>query len=108
MAWNSFLDELVLKEKTVRQMKKLLSSIVPLAIVLALGCSKKDNDPGPLGCGNNATKFTETLTTYASNPTKANCEAYKKAVVGYIKSCGALYTAVTKKDLEEFLAEPCD
>ena len=89
-------------------MKKLLSSIVPLAIVLALGCSKKDNAPGPLDCGNNATKFSDTLKAFGANPTKANCEAYKIAVRDYIKSCGALYTAVTKKDLEEFLAEPCD
>ena len=89
-------------------MKKLLSSIVPLAIVLALGCSKKDDAPGPLNCASNATKFSETLSAYAANPTKANCEAYKKAVTGYIKSCAALYTAVTTKDLEEFLAEPCD
>ncbi len=89
-------------------MKKLLKFLVPLAIVLTVGCSKnKDTDPSPQTCGNNVTKFSETLTAYTSNPTKANCQAYKNAVRDYVKSCPTLYTAADKKDLEEFLAEPC-
>lgn len=88
-------------------MKKLLKPLVPLAIVLTVGCSKKDTAPSPMNFANTATKFSDTLTAYAANPTKAGCEAYKNAVRDYIKSCATLYTAVDKKDLEEFLAEPC-
>ncbi|WP_373514447.1 hypothetical protein [Persicitalea sp.] len=88
-------------------MKKTFKFLVPLAIALMVGCSKKDTAPSPMNCANSATKFSDALTAYAANPTKAGCEAYKKTVRDYIKSCAALYTAVDKKDLEEFLAEPC-
>lgn len=78
-----------------------------LSIALVMGCSKKDTAPTPQNCANNATKVSEAASTYASNPTKAGCEAYKIAVRDFFKSCQSFYTGVQKKDLEEFLAEPC-
>ncbi len=88
-------------------MKTILKSLVPLAIALLVGCSKKDTAPSPMNCANNTTRFTETLTAYAANPTEANCKAYKKAITDYVKSCGGLFTAEDKKEWDEFLAEPC-
>lgn len=93
-------------------MKKSAQSILMfsayLSIALVMGCSKKDTAPTPQNCATNATKVTEVASAYATNPTKAGCEAYKVAVRDFYKSCQSFYTGTQKKDLDEFLAEPCD
>lgn len=93
-------------------MKKPIQSILMfsayLSIALVMGCSKKDTAPTPQNCVNNSTKVNEAAMAYANNPTKAGCEAYKVSVRDFFKSCQSFYTGVQKKDLEEFLAEPCD
>lgn len=92
-------------------MKKSVQSILMfsayLSIALVMGCSKKDTAPTPQNCTANAQKLSDATVAYASNPTKAGCEAYKVAVRDFFKSCQSFYTGVQKKDLEEFLAEPC-
>ncbi len=88
-------------------MKKNFKSIVPLAIVLVLGCSKNDNSPSPQNCAENSQKVVDAVTVYASNPIKANCEAYKNTLRDFFKSCPTYYTGASKKAYEDFLAEPC-
>lgn len=88
-------------------MKKLLKSLVPLAIVLTVGCSKKDTAPSAQNCANNSQKEIDAAGVYGGNPTKANCEAYQNTVRDFYKSCQTFYTGASKKDLDEFLAEPC-
>lgn len=92
-------------------MKKLVQSIslfsAYLCLVVVMGCSKKDTAPTPQNCSDNATKVTAAATAYGTNPTKANCEAYKIAVRDFYKSCQAFYTGAQKEALDEFLAEPC-
>ncbi|CAG5016676.1 hypothetical protein DYBT9275_05606 [Dyadobacter sp. CECT 9275] len=91
-------------------MKKLLKSTVPLVAMLGLffltNC-KKDSVLNPQNCSNSAEKASTAATNYGTNPTKANCEAYKNAVKDLFKSCPTYYTGATKDALDEFLAEPC-
>ena len=95
-------------------MKKFLkSSVVSLSIIclfLATNCKKKaDILPGVgLGCATNAEKLSTALNAYLTNPTKANCEKYKDELRAFFKGCPSFYTGVTKKELEDALAEPCD
>ncbi len=58
-----------------------------LAIAALLGCSKKDTAPSPQNCSNNSQKVLDAGMAYGTNPTKANCEAYKRTVQGFYKSC---------------------
>lgn len=88
-------------------MKKILKVTVPVALALVLGCSKKDTAPSPQNCANNSQKVIDAATVYGSNAIKANCEAYKNTVRDFYKSCQTFYTGASKKDLDEFLAEPC-
>ncbi|WP_146202247.1 hypothetical protein [Dyadobacter jejuensis] len=72
-------------------------------------CKKDSAGPlNPLNCSTNAEKVTAAVTTFSQNPTNANCEKYKEAVRDFYKSCSTFYTGATKKDLDDFLAEPCD
>lgn len=93
----------------VTQMKKLLKSLVPLGLVLTIGCSKKEKEPEPepLSCIEGGRQFSNAVTDYAVTPNKANCEAYKKAARVYSISCADILTADEKKELEETRAEPC-
>ena len=85
----------------------LASWVVFLSLVLLTGCIRK-TVISPLGCVGNAEKVTESAAKYVNDPSKANCEAYKKTIVDFFKSCPTFYTGVTKKDLDDFVAEPCD
>ncbi|GHB81082.1 hypothetical protein [Persicitalea jodogahamensis] len=88
-------------------MKKLLKTITPLAITLVLGCSKDGTSPSPQNCVDNSQKVTDAVTVYATNPNKANCEAYKNTVRDFFKSCPTYFTGASKQAYEDFLAEPC-
>lgn len=77
------------------------------AIAFLLGCSKKDTAPSPQNCSENSQKVINAGTAYGTNPTKSNCEAYKRTVQDFYKSCANFYNVADKKDLDEFLAEPC-
>ncbi|MBU1822667.1 MAG: hypothetical protein KKG00_14310 [Bacteroidetes bacterium] len=92
-------------------MKKALKSTILLSayvcMALLFNCSKKDTSPSPQNCANNATKVSEAASTYASNQTKANCEAYKNSLRDFFRSCSTFYPAAQKQALDEFLAEPC-
>lgn len=78
-----------------------------LAIAALLGCSKKDTAPSPQNCSENSQKVIDAGMAYGTNPTKANCETYKRTVQDFYKSCATFYNSADKKDLDEFLAEPC-
>ncbi len=76
-----------------------------LGIILLSSCGK--DKASPMNCASNAEKVGDVATTYAQNPTKANCEAYKSAVRDFYKSCANFYTGASKQAMDEFLAEPC-
>ena len=88
-------------------MKTLISSVFYFALVFGMSCKGKDR-VDPLNCGANAQKVTDAALAYAQNPGKAACEAYKKEVIAFIKSCPTFYTGVHKQELEDFANEPCD
>ncbi len=90
-------------------MKKAIILSVGLAILLSGGCRKNPLNPlNAAACASNAQKVSDAALKFSSSPTNANCEAYKKEIVAFVKSCPAYYTAVEKKELEEFAKEPCD
>ncbi|TDB64579.1 hypothetical protein [Arundinibacter roseus] len=93
-------------------MKKLFKKTTVLlaftGLVTFSNCGKKDTDPSPENCGMNAEKVLEAANTFGTNPSKTTCEAYKKTLEAFYKSCPTFYTGVTKQQFDEFLAEPCD
>jgi len=92
-------------------MKKIAIVSTCFSLLFFAGC-KKSSPLDPLGamgdCANNATKVIEAAERFATNQTNANCEAYKKAIVTYIKSCPEHYTQVDKEELDEFANMECD
>jgi hypothetical protein len=89
--------------KTVRQVG--LAGLY-IGLIVVASCSKA-KIANPLNCSNDAERVSASATTYAQSPTKANCEAYKKTVSDFYKSCSSFYTGASKKALDDFLAEPC-
>ena len=73
---------------------------------LVSGCKGK-SPLNPLGCVNNAEKVSESAVRFSQNPTKSNCEAYKRELLAFIKSCPTYYGAVEKEELEELANSPC-
>lgn len=88
-------------------MKSLITSVFYAGLILGMSCKGK-GPVNPLNCGANAEKVTAAAQAYANNSTVANCEAYKKEVIAFIKSCPTFYTGVTKQQMEEFANEPCN
>ena len=89
-------------------MKKIIKSVILLALVLMVGCNKKDEtDPNPQNCAVSAGKVSEAAALYGSKLDKASCENYKKAVRDYVNSCSLVFSAADKKSLDDALAEPC-
>lgn len=89
-------------------MKNILYAAVCAGLLIVVSGCKGRTPLNPLGCATNAEKFVEVANRFAQNPTKANCEAYKKEIVAFIKSCPTYYGAVEKKDLEDFANQPCE
>lgn len=56
-------------------------------VLLGGSCKKSEADPTPDVCSaldQRASAISTAATTYSTNPSKANCDAYKKAVSDYI------------------------
>ncbi len=89
--------------------KNILRGSGYLAVILSMSCGDKDKSPNPaVNCTNNAEKLTTIGQTWASDPTnEAKCKAYKEAVKDFYKSCATFYSGAYKKQLDDFLAEPC-
>jgi hypothetical protein len=85
----------------------VLAAIFFGSLIVVSGCKGK-SPLNPLGCVNNAEKVGEAAVRFSQDPTKSNCEAYKKEVVAFIKSCPTYYGAVEKAELEEFANSPCE
>jgi len=70
-------------------MKKILYGATAVALVVTLsigvGC-KKDS---PVDCAAQVNKVTAAQTAYATNDSKANCDAYKSALQDYLNGCGS-------------------
>ena len=82
-------------------MKKLIISI---CLLTTISCGRVGNAINPVSannCEKSVSDWEKTLTVYTQNPSsKANCEAYKKALEDIIKSC-AVYTAAQKRIYED-------
>jgi hypothetical protein len=75
---------------------KILSFIVMFAIAILVGSCKKDSILNPYGnCDNLAIAVSTAASNFSSNPTVANCEAYKDALQDYVNGCAGytLYNA---------------
>ena len=88
-------------------MKTLVISVFYAGLILGMGCKNK-GPLNPVNCGVNAQKVLDAGQRLGEDPSIANCEAYKKEVVAFIKSCPTFYTGVQKKELEDFANEPCE
>lgn len=91
-------------------MKKTIQKISILSICLGMGLvlsCKKNVLTNPVNCSNDAEKVTNAAIAYGNNPTKANCEAYKKTINDLYKSCATFYTGASKQALDDFMDEPC-
>lgn len=89
-------------------MKNPFIYAVMLSLVLLGGSCKKNNDAvTPADCGNLSKRLDALVlsaTTYGNNPTKANCEAYKKAANEYISSASGC-PGVSAKDIADARAD---
>lgn len=88
-------------------MKNLIVSVFYAGLILGMSCKGKD-PVNPLNCGANAEKVSAAALAWANENSVANCEAYKKELRAFFKSCPTFYTGVTKQELEEFLDDPCN
>ncbi len=87
--------------------KKLSLGLVVVSVALFTECSKKESMVTNT-CENEAQKVTNAANAFVANPTKANCEAYKKSINEALKNCPTYYTGVSKQALEDFNNTPCD
>lgn len=80
--------------------KKLLSlfSVIVLSVVVLASCGRTRT--GPLSCAASTVDYTEDLSQYINNQTKANCERVAKSIKELFQSCSAL-TAVDREEYEE-------
>lgn len=88
-------------------MKNVFRSVIPLALVLVVGCKKKDSAPTPQDCAANAVRVSETAVVYTSKLDQPSCDLYKKALRDYVNSCAAVISVSDKKYLDEEIAKPC-
>jgi len=90
-------------------MKDLFKSLLFICVFMGPGLltSCKKRVANPVNCSTNAEKVSSVANTYAANPNRANCEAYKNAVNDFYKSCATFYTGATKAALDQFMATPC-
>ena len=75
-------------------------------VFLFNGCSKKDKDDDGLNdrCDELYTDWYNKLITLSTNPTEANCEAYKDALQDFIEGC-TYYTGINRAELQQELDE---
>lgn len=88
-------------------MKGITVSALYIGLTLAMSCKGK-NPVTPFNCAANAEKVSKAALAWGENQTPANCEAYKKEIAAFVKSCPAFYTGTTKEELEEFVNTPCE
>lgn len=91
-------------------MKKTIQKITILSFCVGVGLTlscKKDALTNPANCSKDAEKVTNAAIAYGNSQTKANCEAYKKTVSDFYKSCATFYSGAYKEALDDFMAEPC-
>lgn len=91
-------------------MKKTIRKIMTLSICISIGLMlscKKDALTNPANCSKDADKVTNAAVAYGNSQTKANCEAYKKAISDFYKSCATFYSGAYKDALDDFMAAPC-
>ncbi len=90
-------------------MKKVFVWGICLGLSMAVGCKKDKGGPlNPLGCAANANKVVEATTRWGEDPSIANCEAYKKEAIAFIKSCPTFYSGVQKEQIEEISNMACE
>lgn len=94
-------------------MKKLFRPIIQICAiggVFLLSNCAKNGGVGPGGdCSANAQKVTEAGEAYGkdfNNPAK--CQAYKKAIGDFLKSCPTYWSAAVKKQMEDDLKDLCN
>ncbi|HLN20969.1 MAG TPA: hypothetical protein VK213_07755 [Bacteroidales bacterium] len=98
-------------------MKKLFALLIIVSFIGIGSCKKKDKEPDYCTAGAWTTQINDELTVvmntavaYSSNPTTANCNAYKTAMQGYInalkpfENC-TLWTAQDKTAFRNALQE---
>ncbi len=88
-------------------MKSFIVSVFYISLILGMSCKGK-NPVNPVACGANAEKVAAAAQAWGNDNSVANCEAYKKEVVAFIRSCPTFYSGTTKQELEEFANQPCN
>ena len=82
---------------------KILSFFVMFAVAMLVGSCKKDSIIPGVNCTNLATAVSTAASNFSSNPTVANCEAYKDALQDYVNGCAglAIYNAAYQNALDD-------
>lgn len=88
-------------------MKNYVIGVFCFFLLIALSGCKDKNPLNPLGCVGDAQKVSDAASKFAQNQSKANCEAYKSAILSMVKSCPTYYGAIEKQELEEFANTAC-
>ena len=81
--------------------------MIPLVLVLVVGCKKKEAAPTPQDCAASAIRVSETVSVYTSKLDQASCDLYKKALKDYVNGCAAVIDASDRKYLDDEIAKPC-
>lgn len=85
-----------------------INLVLILGIFLTTNCKKSGIGANPLNCAKDSENLTKALNDFAAAPSNATCAKYKDAIRDFYKGCPTYYSGVSKKQMDEFLAEPCD
>ncbi|SOE21896.1 hypothetical protein SAMN06298216_2347 [Spirosomataceae bacterium TFI 002] len=81
--------------------KIILTLIVVSIVTVFAGCKKK---AGPLACASSTVQYSEDITEFVNNQSKANCERVVKSIKDIYSSCTTL-TGLDRKAYEEAEAD---
>jgi hypothetical protein len=91
----------------MKNFPKLSVFVVAAGLLLSYSCKKDETVVSADACSANANLVSTAASTFANNPTKANCEAYLSAVNKYLDSCPGLTTAQRNQYKADIAAAKC-
>jgi hypothetical protein len=94
-----------LKNKYIMKRIKIYSVFILLSLgFLINGCSKKNDKNDAADCSALSTAYSNALSAYLSNPSKANCTDVYQKLKNYLDGCAVL-TPAERESLNNSLAQ---
>lgn len=81
-------------------MKKKFYTILTLTVLCTVVLSSCRRKAGPLSCASSTVDYTQELSQYLNNQTKANCERVIKSIADVYSSC-TVAGSFDREELEE-------